>query len=55
MTPESEIPPTDPDLLKNRPILDRAIVISAGVIANFALCLFSICRPVCHRRGARNL
>ena len=24
----------DPDLLKNRPILDRAIVISAGVIAN---------------------
>ncbi|MDX2216564.1 MAG: RIP metalloprotease RseP, partial [Oculatellaceae cyanobacterium bins.114] len=32
--PDSEIPPNDPDLLKNRPILDRAIVISAGVIAN---------------------
>ncbi|MGB5963431.1 MAG: RIP metalloprotease RseP [Coleofasciculaceae cyanobacterium] len=32
--PESEIPPNDPNLLGNRPILDRAIVISAGVIAN---------------------
>lgn len=32
--PESTIPPDDPDLLNNRPILDRAIVISAGVIAN---------------------
>ena len=32
--PDSEIPPDDPDLLSNRPILDRAIVISAGVIAN---------------------
>ena len=32
--PESDIPPDDPDLLRNRPVLDRAIVISAGVIAN---------------------
>jgi membrane-associated protease RseP (regulator of RpoE activity) len=42
--PESEIPPTDPDLLKNRPILDRAIVISAGVIANllFAYLVFVV-------------
>ncbi|MDJ0616261.1 MAG: RIP metalloprotease RseP [Calothrix sp. MO_192.B10] len=32
--PDSDIPPDDPDLLRNRPILDRAIVISAGVIAN---------------------
>ncbi len=32
--PESGIEPTDPNLLQNRPILDRAIVISAGVIAN---------------------
>ncbi len=32
--PDSEIPPDDPNLLRNRPILDRAIVISAGVIAN---------------------
>jgi membrane-associated protease RseP (regulator of RpoE activity) len=32
--PDSTIPPDDPNLLRNRPILDRAIVISAGVIAN---------------------
>lgn len=32
--PDSDIPPEDPDLLRNRPVLDRAIVISAGVIAN---------------------
>lgn len=31
---DSKIPPNDPNLLRNRPILDRAIVISAGVIAN---------------------
>lgn len=40
--PDSPIPSNDPDLLKNRPILDRAIVISAGVIANliFAYLVF---------------
>lgn len=32
--PESDIPVDDENLLKNRPILDRVIVISAGVIAN---------------------
>ncbi|MDX2098508.1 MAG: RIP metalloprotease RseP [Leptolyngbyaceae cyanobacterium bins.59] len=32
--PDSEIPPNDPNLLRNRPVIDRAIVISAGVIAN---------------------
>lgn len=32
--PDSNIDPDDPNLLRNRPILDRAIVISAGVIAN---------------------
>lgn len=32
--PDSEIEPNDPNLLRNRPIVDRAIVISAGVIAN---------------------
>ncbi|MDY6936729.1 MAG: RIP metalloprotease RseP [Cyanobacteriota bacterium] len=32
--PDSNIPENDPDLLRNRPVLDRAIVISAGVIAN---------------------
>lgn len=38
--PDSEIPPDDPNLLKNRPILDRAIVISAGVIANLIFAYF---------------
>jgi membrane-associated protease RseP (regulator of RpoE activity) len=40
--PDSEIPEDDPDLLHNRGILDRAIVISAGVIANliFAYLVF---------------
>jgi membrane-associated protease RseP (regulator of RpoE activity) len=42
--PDSDIPRNDPDLLKNRPILDRAIVISAGVIANllFAYLVFVV-------------
>lgn len=38
--PESDIPPDDPNLLRNRPILDRAIVISAGVIANLVFAYF---------------
>jgi membrane-associated protease RseP (regulator of RpoE activity) len=42
--PESDIPADDADLLRNRPVLDRAIVISAGVIANmiFAYLVFVI-------------
>lgn len=32
--PESDIPVDDVNLLKNRPIVDRVIVVSAGVIAN---------------------
>jgi len=42
--PESEIPETDPNLMKNRPVMDRAIVISAGVIANliFAYLIFVV-------------
>lgn len=32
--PDSDIPVDDVNLLKNRPILDRIIVVSAGVIAN---------------------
>ncbi|KDP22722.1 hypothetical protein JCGZ_01824 [Jatropha curcas] len=32
--PESDIPADDANLLKNRPIFDRFLVISAGVIAN---------------------
>lgn len=39
--PDCPYPPDDPDLLKNRPILDRAIVITAGVIAN-AIFAFSL-------------
>lgn len=40
--PESNIPENDPDLLRNRPVLDRAIVISAGVVSNliFAYLVF---------------
>ncbi|MBE9100214.1 RIP metalloprotease RseP [Vacuolonema iberomarrocanum] len=40
--PDSNIPANDPDLMQNRPIMDRAIVISAGVIANliFAYLVF---------------
>ncbi|MDR9402701.1 MAG: RIP metalloprotease RseP [Halothece sp. Uz-M2-17] len=38
--PDSEIPQDDPNLLKNRPLGDRAIVISAGVIANFIFAYF---------------
>ncbi len=32
--PESKFPPDDPNLLKNRSIPQRALVISAGVVAN---------------------
>ena len=38
--PESTIAPDDPNLLRNRPVLDRAIVISAGVIANLVFAYF---------------
>lgn len=38
--PDTEIPPNDPNLLRNRPVLDRAIVISAGVIANLIFAYF---------------
>lgn len=34
--PASDIPADDPDLLRNRPLLDRLLVISAGVVANAA-------------------
>lgn len=54
--PESKFPPDDPNLLKNRSIPQRAIVISAGVIANiiFAYSLLftqaSPCVPTWLRR-----
>ena len=40
--PDSDIPENDPNLLQNRPILDRVIVVSAGVVANliFAYLIF---------------
>ena len=38
--PDSTIPKDDPNLLSNRPVLDRAIVISAGVIANLIFAYF---------------
>jgi membrane-associated protease RseP (regulator of RpoE activity) len=38
--PDSIIPPDDPNLLRNRPVLDRAMVISAGVIANLIFAYF---------------
>lgn len=44
--PESTIPPEDPNLLKNRPVLDRAIVISAGVIANLIFAYFLLVTQV---------
>lgn len=34
--PESKFEPDDPDLLRNRSIPERALVISAGVLANIA-------------------
>ena len=37
--PDCPYPEDDPDLLRNRPIKDRAVVISAGVIANVAFAL----------------
>ncbi|HIK37150.1 MAG: RIP metalloprotease RseP [Geminocystis sp.] len=38
--PDSGIPADDPDLLRNRPIVDRVIVISAGVVANLIFAYF---------------
>ncbi|MDE5069617.1 MAG: RIP metalloprotease RseP [Trichodesmium sp. St16_bin4-tuft] len=44
--PDSKIPKDDPDLLRNRPILDRAIVLSAGVIANLIFAYFLLVTQV---------
>ena len=40
--PDCKYPPDDPDLLRNRPVLDRAIVTVAGVIAN-VIFAYTIC------------
>ncbi|GAB1541106.1 RIP metalloprotease RseP [Scytonema sp. NUACC21] len=45
--PDSTIPPNDPNLLRNRPVLDRAIVISAGVIANLLFAYLLLVTQVC--------
>ena len=44
--PDSTIEPDDPNLLRNRPVLDRAIVISAGVIANLIFAYFLLVSQV---------
>ena len=44
--PESDIDPNDPNLLRNRPVMDRAIVISAGVIANLLFAYFVLTTQV---------
>src|SRR4028118_653611 len=44
--PDSKIPDNDPNLLRNRPVLDRAIVISAGVIANLIFAYFLLVTQV---------
>lgn len=44
--PDSNIPQDDPNLLRNRPVLDRAIVISAGVIANLIFAYFLLVTQV---------
>ena len=40
-------PKDDPNLLKNRPIKDRALVISAGIIANCIFAFSILCAQVC--------
>ncbi|KAJ4769652.1 hypothetical protein LUZ62_053909 [Rhynchospora pubera] len=40
--PDCNIPADDPDLLRNRPIVDRVFVVSAGVAANIAFAFFLI-------------
>ena len=44
--PDSDFEPNDPNLLRNRPALDRAIVISAGVIANLIFAYFLLVSQV---------
>jgi membrane-associated protease RseP (regulator of RpoE activity) len=44
--PDSDIPADDPNLLRNRPVFDRAIVISAGVIANLIFAYFLLVSQV---------
>lgn len=41
-------PKDDPNLLKNRPVKDRALVISAGIIANCIFAFSILLAQVCH-------
>ena len=54
--PDSKYAPDDPNLLRNRSILQRALVISAGVIANvifaFSLLLTQVEAPFVPRAAA---
>lgn len=43
---ETDIPADDPNLLQNRPLIDRAIVISAGVISNLIFAYFLLVTQV---------
>ena len=45
--PESKFAPDDPDLLRNRSIPERALVISAGVLANIAFAYSLLVTQVC--------
>ena len=40
--PDCPYEPDDPDLLRNRPASDRALVVSAGVLANIAFALATL-------------
>jgi len=44
---EGDIPHDDPDLLQNRPPLQRAFVICAGVVMNFLLAYFALLGSAC--------
>lgn len=48
-------PKDDPNLLKNRPIKDRALVISAGIIANCIFAFSILCAQVCFASGTTKL
>jgi membrane-associated protease RseP (regulator of RpoE activity) len=45
--PSNGFPKDDPDLLQNRGVKDRALVISAGVIANFIFAYLILLGQVC--------
>ena len=50
---KAAFPPDDPDLLKNRSIAERALVISAGVLANAAFAMAILTTQARPARRAR--